>query len=111
MYIINLKPNFVNRKGYKSKLQQTVIDGCIVIFLSSSMLRVDILVMYLDEICQNLDNGEGGISVSAAHFGNFASSCVLFPWKGTLKQLAVSSSISQPFLSANSFLFLQWITV
>lgn len=59
MYIIDLKPNFVNRKGYKSKLQQTVIDGCIVIFLFSSMLRVDILVMYLDEICQNLDNGDG----------------------------------------------------
>lgn len=45
MDIIDIKSNFVNRKGYKSKLQQTVIDECTVIFLSSSMLRVDILVM------------------------------------------------------------------
>lgn len=45
MDIIDIKPNVVNRKGNKSKLQQPVIDGCIVSFLSSSVLRVDILVM------------------------------------------------------------------
>lgn len=111
MDIIDIKPNVVNRKGNKSKLQQTVIDGCIVIFLSSSMLRVDILVMQPADICQNLDNGEGGLAVSAADFGNFASSCISFQWKGTLKQLAVFSSSSQPFLSVNTVLFSQWIPV